>query len=171
MGEERSRTEERNGKADGIGRMTWRFSRNTWIAIGGVVIGILFLVGGNILQTAPERDAATETVAYYTEYLEKRVETLCKSVHGVSDATVLLTLEKGSEWVYARNEVGQNAELVILQKSGSEEAVTVAEIYPEIRGVAVVCTGGDDPAIRAALTELLSASLGIPTHRIKIAGM
>ena len=60
---------------------------------------------------------------------------------------------------------------MILQKSGSEEAVTVAEIYPEIRGVAIVCTGGDDPGIRTALTELLSASLGIPTHRIKIAGM
>lgn len=169
MGEERSGRE--NGKTGGIGSIKGRFSRNTWIAIGGVLIGILFLAGGNILQKTPERDTATETVAYYTEYLEKRVAALCKSVHGVSDATVLLTLEKGSEWVYARNEVGQNAELVILQKSGSEEAVTVSEIYPEIRGVAIVCTGGDDPGIRAALTELLSASLGIPTHRIKIAGM
>lgn len=148
-----------------------QFSRNTWIAFGGVVLGILFLVGGNILAKTPERTDATKTVTYYTEYLEKRVAALCKSVHGVSDATVLLTLEKGSEWVYAHNEIGQNAELVILQKSGKEEAVTVAEIYPEIRGVAVVCTGGNDPAIRTALTELLSASLGIPTHRIQIAGM
>ena len=76
MGEERSGRE--NGKTGGIGSIKGRFSRNTWIAIGGVLIGILFLAGGNILQKTPERDTATETVAYYTEYLEKRVAALCK---------------------------------------------------------------------------------------------
>lgn len=150
-----------------------RFSRNTWIAIVGVAFGILLLASGSLFTKDNTKQAAGETaaVSYYTEYLEKRVVQLCKSVRGVTDANVLLTLEKGSEWVYARDEAGQNAELVIVQKSGGEEAVTVTEIYPEIRGIAVVCTGGDDARIQTELTELLSASLGIPTHRIKIAGM
>lgn len=153
-------------------RTKW-FSKNTCIALGGVALGFLLLISGSLFSNSAKNTQKQETaaVAYYTEYLEKRVTELCKSVHSVTDATVLLTLEKGSEWVYARNETGQNTEVVLLQKSGSEEAVTVAEIYPEIRGIAVVCTNGDDPIIRAALTELLSASLGIPTHRIKIAGM
>ena len=150
-----------------------RLSRNTWIAIGGVLLGILLLISGNLFGKNGEKKGSVETaaVSYYTEYLEKRITELCKSVHGVDDATVLLTLEKGSEWIYARNDAGQSTELVIVQKNGSEEAVTVTEIYPEIRGIAVVCTGGDTPKIQTELTELLSASLGIPTHRIRIAGM
>lgn len=148
-----------------------RFSRNIWIAIIGVAFGILLLASGSLFGKQGVKQASTEKVSYYTEYLEKRVAQLCKSVRGVTDATVLLTLERGSEWVYARDEVGQSTELVIVQNSGGEEAVTVTEIYPEIRGIAVVCTGGDDVRIQTELTELLSASLGIPTHRIKIAGM
>ena len=39
---------------------------------------------------------------------------------------------------------------------------------PRVRGVAVLCKGGDDPAVRAEIVQLVSAVLGIGTHRIYV---
>ncbi|MDD7302369.1 MAG: hypothetical protein ACLR5G_04210 [Eubacteriales bacterium] len=39
-----------------------------------------------------------------------------------------------------------------------------------MRGVAVVCRGGDDPSIKLALTEMLSAVFGIPTSSVSVIG-
>ncbi|MBQ8400343.1 MAG: stage III sporulation protein AG, partial [Clostridia bacterium] len=112
---------------------------------------------------------------YYTEMLEERITSLCTSVSGVQEATVLLTLESGSEYVYAQNTTtGSDTsgawDYVIIQQGEGEEAVMVTEIYPKVRGVAVVCTGGDSAIVRQTITELLSASLGISTNRIRVAG-
>ncbi len=147
------------------------------IALGGLVLGILFLTLGTILpgrQTEDSRDTAY-TVQYYTEELEQRITALCTSITGIEQAAVLLTLENGSEFVYARNgdsqsDGGQSWDYMILSQGDGEDPLLMTEIYPKVRGVAVVCTGGNTPAVQQTVTELLSASLGIPTHRIKVAG-
>ncbi len=149
----------------------------TWIAIGGLLLGILFLVGGTFLpnKTQAQNSGESYAVQYYTEEMEKRIASLCTSIAGVEEATVLLTLENGSEYVYARNgnnqpDGGQSWDYMILHGGEEEEAVLMTEIYPKVRGVAVVCTGGDIPVIKQTVTELLSASLGIASHRIRVAG-
>ena len=106
-------------------------------------------------------------VKFYTEYLEERVRKLCVSVEGIEEAAVFLTLDCSSEYVYS--ETGAS-DVLILTGSSGEEAVLLQEIYPRVRGVAVVCTGGDLPRIRETVTELLSAALDLPSHRIKVAG-
>lgn len=39
-----------------------------------------------------------------------------------------------------------------------------------VRGAAVVCTGGDDAAIRLTLTELLCALFGVPSSNVSVVG-
>ncbi len=150
----------------------------TWVALVGLVLGILFLVMGTVLPAQKSKETSGEvyTVQYYTEALETRIAALCTSVSGIQEATVLLTLENGSEYVYARNGDNQSSgdaswDYMILAGGEGEEAVLMTEIYPKVRGVAVVCTGGDSPTVQQTVTELLSASLGIASHRIKVAGM
>ncbi len=148
-----------------------------WIALVGLALGILFLLMGTILPGRDNKESPGEayTVQYYTEALEQRIAALCTSISGIQEAAVLLTLENGSEYVYARNGVSQSTgdaswDYMILSGGEGEEAVLMTEIYPKVRGVAVVCTGGDSPVVQQTVTELLSASLGIASHRIRVAG-
>lgn len=149
-----------------------------------IVIAVFILVGVLLLMFPDETSSSAENTASYsmaevttyTERLEDRIRKLCSSVRGVGDVSVLVTLDCGSEFVYADNRNEQMNEsgssyssdyLIIDDKDGSSP-VTVTEIYPKIRGIALVCDGGDDPKIRQKLTDLLSAALGISSGRISV---
>ena len=132
------------------------------LAAAGVILVIAGSLGG---RQNPE--TVYEDVGFYTEYLEGRIAGLCNSVEGVENASVFLTLDCSSEYVYNRE---GSSDYLILSGSGGEEAVLLQEIYPKVRGIAVVCAGGEKPRIRETLTELLAAALDLPAHRIRIAG-
>lgn len=155
---------------------TWKkLLTKRWIAIPGLVLGILLLVWSSIFPQKETGSEAEYTIQYYTDILETRITELCTSISGIEEATVLLTLESGSEYVYAQNisSTGSDTgawDYVIIRQGEGEEAVMVTEIYPKIRGVAVVCTGGESAAVQQTITDLLSASLGISSNRIRVAG-
>lgn len=136
--------------------------------------GVLLLAAGFFGKSSygePGTEEKTDVqVQFYTETLEKRIEELCCRIQGIEEAHVLLTLDGGSEFVYAENESSAARDYVILQGSDAQAPVLVQEIYPRIRGVAVVCTRGNDSAVRLTVTELLAAALGIPSSAIRVAG-
>lgn len=149
--------------------------RKHWITLPGLLIGVLLLLWSNLIPQEKPASASEYTIQYYTEILEQRITALCTSINGIQEAAVLLTLESGSEYVYAQNtsSSGQDTgawDYVIIQQGDGEAAVMVTEIFPKVRGVAVVCTGGDSAAVQQTITELLSASLGISSNRIRVAG-
>lgn len=139
--------------------------------IGLAVLGIILILFGSrssISSDNSDPDIRKYTdVDFYTGYLEERISELCRSIAGVQDAVVFLTLDCSSEYVYANEKV---SDYLILSDKEGEQAVMLCEIYPQVRGVAVVCTGGDLPRIRETVTELLAASLGLPSNKIKVAG-
>ncbi len=143
------------------------------IILVGAAIGI-FLIAyrPQTSSDTPEEEDVYEKIGFYTESLEKRIEELCRASSGVSDVSVLLTLESGSEYVYAsntsENEDGGTREYLIVSGENGSEPVRVTEIYPKVRGVAVVCTNGDSAEIKERITTLLSAALGIPSNRIRV---
>ena len=136
------------------------------------VIGFILLVVGERIPHISESKAEESyySVRFYTEEMESRIADLCRQVHGVNEVHVLLTMEGSSEYVYAENASGSARDYVILQKGDGSEPVQVHEIYPKIRGVAVVCTRGGDSEMQRTITELLSAALGIAASRICVAG-
>ena len=44
--------------------------------------------------------------------------------------------------------------------------VVTREIYPQFRGALVVCQGADDPAVRLAVIEAVSALTGLGSDRV-----
>ena len=150
------------------------------LIVCGILIGILLIVlPFGEKKESGEADPSDEyfKVSSYTEALEERVKELCLSVEGIDNVSVLLTLESGTEHVYADNikeTVGSSnsysSDYLIVNTGNGTEPVPVMEIYPKIRGVAVVCTKGNEPTVQAKLTALLSAALGLSTSRIKICG-
>ena len=143
--------------------------------IAAAAAGILLLTFGSVKtgQTnvkGKEDEKKYYEAEFYTEYLEKRIENLCREVHGIHEAHVLLTLEGDGENIYAENKKDTARDYVILQGDGEETGILVQTVTPRIRGVAVVCTRGDDSTVRLTGTELLSAALGIPASDIRVAG-
>ena len=110
-------------------------------------IGLLIFASG---QKKTEKQADTgNDLDVYGEALEKRLDAMCEQVKGVGDARVMVTFESGAQVEY----------------SGSNESLTRP---PRVQGVSVLCTGGADASVRASLTEMLSALLGIGASRICI---
>ncbi len=144
-----------------------------WIVLLAL-FGILMLAFGSRNGASVEQketsNAGYESVRFYTEELEERIAALCRQVHGVTEAHVLLTLDGASEYIYAENASTAAKEYVIIEQAEGGTPVLIQEIYPKIRGVAVVCSHGDDSEIQRTVTELLSAALGIGASRIRVAG-
>jgi len=153
----------------------WSGIRGGKLIAAGIILGCVLLLFGPRM-TERNKEGQTEenseylSVQFYTEHMEKRIENLCCQIRGIGEAHVLLTLDGSAEYIYAENTASSAGEYVILHGSDEENPLLVQEIYPKIRGVAVVCTRGDDSAVRLAVTELLSAALGIPASCIRVVG-
>lgn len=150
---------------------------------GNLVIAALVLVGVLLILFPTDREESKSetadnlvTVSTYTEKLEEKIQSLCTAVDGVGGVRVLVTLDCGSEFVYADNRTedvddagsSYTSDYLIIEDKNGTSPVTVTEIYPKIRGVAVVCDGGDAPTVKTKLTKLLAAALGISTSRISV---
>lgn len=121
-----------------------------------------------------KKSIGNDDVTYYSEKLEYKIKDLiCKS-KGVGNATVIVSLDTTGEYVWAENtsDGGGNtlSEYVIVNRNDNEETVLVKEIYPRVRGVAVVCDGGNDAEVQNRVTLLISAALGIAANKIAVSG-
>ena len=97
--------------------------------------------------------------------LTEEIEALCCRVKGVGKVTVLVSLEGGYEYVYARDADG---DCVSIGSGSSKQAVVENVLPPRLMGVGIVCEGGDNAALKAELIALLSAALGIGANKIYI---
>ena len=153
--------------------------KNKWLVILLSAVGILLLlIGSGRFNSGGKSDANVKIdesggadISAYTQYLEQRITDICGRVHGVSEVSVLLTLDGGSEYVYAENKGGSNVDyLIINDGTGGEKTVLLREIFSRVRGIAVVCNGGSDITVKRTLSELLSCAFGIPQNKISVAG-
>lgn len=146
-------------------------SPKKWLIASLIAVGAILLILGSLpKREAPVTPDDNSDMIAYAESLEERIISLCEQVAGVSDVSVLLTLDGGNEHVYAENKNGTGGNYVVISVGGEDRVVLVREIYSSVRGIAVVCRGGDDITVRRTLTELLSCALGVPISKISVAG-
>ena len=60
--------------------------------------------------------------------------------------------------------------ITVKTADGGEKALIVTTQMPEIRGVAVVCQGGDDEALREKIKNAVTSALNITSQRVYICG-
>ncbi len=135
--------------------------KGKWLFLLLALLGVLLLLFGGAAGTERGSENAGDTARAdaYRASLEKDLTALCSRVSGVGKLSLMLTLESGETAVYG--EAGEST-----LSRGQEKLLT--HEYPRVRGVAVVCEGGNDPAVRQELTALLCAALGIGSHRVYI---
>lgn len=137
------------------------------VALAAAAICALLLSGGG---KEGRNDAKIASALFSTE-LEERIEKLCESVSGVRNVKVLLTLDTSEEYVLAtdseRNGEYERREIV---RVDSGDGITLYVVSPKIRGVAIVCTGGERASVKKTIGDLVSVSLGIPSSKVSVAG-
>ena len=147
------------------------------LLIGVALIGILLIVfGGQIGKSekketsadTPSMMGAQEELEAYQTYIEARVKSLCKSVKGVENVTVAVTLGGGFEEIYAKEISDEKESYVILGSGSNASALHLSRKAPEITGIGVVCRGGGNDNVRQELLSLLSAAFKVPANRIYI---
>ena len=145
-----------------------------YLLLGCGLLGILLIVFGSSGKKAEQSNVekpystAEDELIIYQDYLEERIKTLCESVSGVKNVTVVVTLSGSFESVYATEWPDGNEEYVILGSGSSAAPIYLSRSAPEIAGIGIVCSGGANDNVRRELISLLSATFHISSNRIYI---
>ena len=121
-------------------------------------------------STAPPAVQGESTTDYAAQ-LEQRLTALISRVEGAGKAVVMVTLESGSESVYAIDTDSDGSSTHVLLGSGRADGLVETVQTPRILGVAVVCEGGGSAAVQGRVTALLEALTGLGASHITVAKM
>ena len=148
----------------------------------GIILGIL-LVGGYFisLPTGKESNSTTtdknqtefSSSAEYIGYLENKLENVIASLKGVGETEVIVTLEKGFEYIYQTEEETRtttngtsiSSTSVVLVNG---QPIIVEEIYPVVQGVVIVAQGAGEINTRMNILNLVQTIINLDTSQIKI---
>lgn len=154
-----------------------------FVVIGFTAILIIFLSEfSNSVGEEKNVNVNTEEMSSvtYCEYLEDKVEEIVESIEGAGEAKVMITLSETTEYIYATNDKDsrKNSEntddstfendYVIIENNSNDTGLLIKTIEPKVRGVAVVCEGGNDSTVQRQIYSAVSAVLNISTSRISI---
>ncbi len=151
------------------------------------ILGVALLV---IPEFIPEKVDTTEvlTADDFIRRTEEQLTALIASIDGAGRCRVMVTLENGVEYVYAteqktntdRQEDVSDGDTRLTQRDDNEstavlidtdngrEGLLITEIQPTVRGVVVVCEGGDDEAVRARVSQAVTVALNVSSKRVCI---
>lgn len=147
------------------------------VALLGIILIVISSVGE---ETASEEEAAQPQSDFseseYTAKLEQRLEETVSSLYGAGRSRVMVTLECDYETVYARDgsyskdeaSSDEKSEYIIIDSSQHEDGLVLKTVTPRVRGVAVLCEGGNDPYVCEQVSQMLSALLDLGSNRISV---
>lgn len=159
------------------------------IGLSGIVLIALSSVIGSDNTQKIKDTKAYPSGEEYCDILEEKVKEIVESITGEKSPTVAVTLETGTQYLYAGDEKSKvvkteensgdktsadNSEetekgyIIVKDSSGDEKAVIVTEYMPEIRGVAIVCRGGKDATINEEIVNAVTSALGISPRKIYV---
>lgn len=147
------------------------------LVIAGV-IGVILILLSEISFDSPNKNTEITHGDYvaYLNNLDDELTDIISKINGVGACEVMITLKNTSEGVYAQNteistddsSSSENNEYVIYNGENGDGPILLKENLPEIEGVAVVCSGGDNVAVREQIIKCVSALFNISSNRISV---
>lgn len=167
--------------------------RTILVVVGLGLIGIIFLSG--FFEKKPAESEAQETLAAvdqtvddYAAQLEANLTTMISRIKDVGEVQVMVTIEKGVENIYAteqktskqvtndkssdtdtKNQENDNTEttyILVKDSDGGQKAIAVTQIQPVVKGVVVVCDGGDNVAVEQQIINAVTTALDISSAKV-----
>ena len=166
-------------KTEGVQKLWNKYKYAVLIGVLGV--GMLLWSG-----TAPKDSEAepllTEQSVADAERLRTELEEILKTIAGVGEVKILLTLESDGERQLAQDaklayrgdpaapeDYSRSSETVLIDGSSGDQTVVTKTCYPTYRGALVVCQGGDRADVQLAVTQAVSVLTGLSSDRIAVA--
>ena len=115
------------------------------VAVGVIAIILIFL------SSYIDFGAKSADMEKYSSQLSSQLLEILSSVEGVGEVRIFLTMDNAGENIYQNN-------------SDSK----VKSITPTVRGVVVVCDGGDDPVVMERVMSAVTKSLDISSDKVSI---
>lgn len=166
------------------------------IIIGLVGIGLILLSGFLPNKSNNEDNQTNSQVAYvslaqYENNLEQSLADIISSIDGAGKTRVMLTMDSTVEQVYATDktmsqkdtvnsgeatetnkDTSANSTYITVELSdGTQQTVLLKEIQPKVRGVLVVCNGGDNSVVKGKIVDAVTKALDISSSRVSVAGL
>lgn len=145
--------------------------KNKWLILL-CVLSVFFLFAGFGSDGDAEDDSASpQPLSEYSAALRTELEQTLSRMAGVGKCSVLITFTDDGERVYALDEErsGTDSERYEYVLVSSRSEGLILKIHtPSVRGVAVICEGGDSTRVKNDVTEVLSHTLGLSADRISV---
>lgn len=158
----------------------------TILGTAGILLIFLSQFWGSGKGTA-QPETVEEDSAVYVQALQTQMSQLIGQIQGAGKTTVLITLESGWETLYVREEktdrdsarpssgegtvserLLREESYVLVDGSGGRSALVRTRMEPVVRGVVVVCEGGDDPLTVTRILEAVTTALGVSSAKVCI---
>ena len=123
----------------------------------------------------------------YIQSMEDKLGKLVEQVSGAGNCHVMVTLEQGTQYVFAseskkvidetqsrdgnenskvQQKDNSESRIVVLEENGVSRPLVETSKEPQVKGVVVVCEGGSSSIVRERVTEVLTTVLGIGSHQV-----
>lgn len=116
------------------------------VTLSGVVAIVLIFLSSYIDVSSFSRNVNSEE---YCAKLEENLLSVVTQIEGVGNAKIFLTMDNDGENVYLNN-----------------SDTKTQSITPLVRGVVIVCDGGDDPVVVSRVMSAVTKSLDISTNKV-----
>lgn len=156
------------------------------VALGLAGMGLILLSNFWPAKSGSQPKTAQLTAEEFTVQLEKKLTELVGSIEGAGESKVMVTLENGVEYVYATqdkvntNEVqdtdgdsnkltqqnDSEKEIIVVDTENGRQGLLVTEIQPTVKGVVIVCEGGDNAAVQQRITQAITTALNLSSSRV-----
>lgn len=130
-------------------------------------------------------ESTSQNHSVYEKELEARLSSILSTIRGVSQVSVMITLEDGGETYYARNlksDAKNTADGSLTEDSnqtdgslalkneagGGQSPILLKSQTPKISGVLVTAKGVGIPSVQADVISAVRAVLDVPIHRVEV---
>ncbi len=127
-------------------------ARMVFVLVGLGAVLLIFLssqLGGNESSTQSIQENFSSEA--YCRALKEEIVEMIENIEGTGKAQVLLTLESSYEYIYL-----------------NDDKTLTKILEPKVRGVAVACTGGDNPVVKEKVIKMLTTVLSVSTNSISV---
>ncbi len=175
----------------GLAGFLQRLKLSKWqaVVIAAGLVGILLLCLSSLPGKAAQGNGGEAEnirldLTEYEEQIEERLNTLLGSIEGAGETRVMLTLDCGSEPIYAtqgkssqdtsagegtsQESYSAEREYVLVGTGSGEKGLVLKTLEPKVRGVAVLCRGADSLQVRQSIIEAVAAVLGVGSNKISV---
>lgn len=138
--------------------------------------GILLIFCSQMFSGEPSEPEAEETDSseyiVYSRELQKQLEDFVSSIEGAGNAKVMLSFYDDGESFYLKEETtgsdSSKEEYVITDGKNGKSAVITSRRFPQVKGVAILCEGGDNVLLKAKVVEAVAVALGISYNNVYV---